>query len=207
MFNIKFMGNYTSDKDLTKRKSIPKDAVEFGIVKDLKDVFVKGFFMLMPIIVIMVILTILKVKSIKYHLTMNIDVIIAFILIIILVYVLTIVHEVIHALFYPRKYLKTIWKSKRDGARFVYCEELVSKKRFVIMALAPMFILGIIPFIIWLILPNFIPMPYNLTFVITTWFMTLIAMGDIYNAYIVIKEVPKNHKLFNYGLLRSFYIK
>lgn len=207
MFNIKFMGNYTSDKDLIKRKSIPKDAVEFGIVKDLKDVFVKGFFMLMPIIVIMVILTILKVKSIKYHLTMNIDVIIAFILIIILVYVLTIVHEVIHALFYPRKYLKTIWKSKRDGARFVYCEELVSKKRFVIMALAPMFILGIIPFIIWFILPNFIPMPYNLTFVITTWFMTLIAMGDIYNAYIVIKEVPKNHKLFNYGLLRSFYIK
>ena len=36
MFNIKYKGNYKDDKDLIKRKSIPKNAVEYGIVSDLK---------------------------------------------------------------------------------------------------------------------------------------------------------------------------
>ena len=75
------------------------------------------------------------------------------------------------------------------------------------MCLAPMFILGVVPFIIWLILPQFIPMPFNLAFVIITWFMTLLSMGDVANVYHVIKEVPNKSKLFNYGFLRSFYIK
>ena len=75
------------------------------------------------------------------------------------------------------------------------------------MCLAPMFILGIIPFIVLLILPNFIPMPYNIAVSIVFWLMTIMAMGDAANVYHVIKEVPKGSKVFNYGLLRSFYIK
>ena len=75
------------------------------------------------------------------------------------------------------------------------------------MALAPMFILGIIPFTIWFISPNIIPMPYNIAVAVIFWLMTIVAMGDIANVYYVIKEVPKKAKVFNYGLLRSFYIE
>ena len=43
MFNIKFKGNYQDDSQLIKRKTIPKDATEFGIVDNLSKVFNYGF--------------------------------------------------------------------------------------------------------------------------------------------------------------------
>ncbi len=206
MFNIVFKGNYVSDDQLIKRGSIPKEAVEFGIIPNLQGEFGRGFLILMPVLAAMVAATFLKVKDLDYHLTMGLDVIVSFVLTIVSVYLLTFVHEIIHALFYPADAVKEIWKSKEQGAYFVYCEKEISKERFIIMCLAPMFILGIIPFIIWLILPNYIPMPYNLAISITFWLMTIVAMGDVANVYHVIKEVPKGAKVFNYGLLRSFYI-
>ncbi|MBR4163060.1 MAG: DUF3267 domain-containing protein [Solobacterium sp.] len=207
MFNIVFKGNYVSDDQLIKRDSIPKEAIEFGIIPNLQGEFGRGFLILMPVLGVMVATTYLKVKDLDYHLTMGLDVIVSFVLMIVSVYLLTFVHEIIHALFYPADAIKEIWKSKEQGAYFVYCEKEISKERFIIMCLAPMFILGIIPFMIWLILPNYIPMPYNLAVSITFWLMTIVAMGDVANVYHVIKEVPKGAKVFNYGLLRSFYIK
>ncbi len=207
MFNIKYMGKYTSDEQLIKRKEIPENAVEFGIITDLKKELGRGFLMLLPLFLIMVMATIFKVKNVDYHIQKDYRIIISIIMVIASVRVLTLVHEFIHCLFYPRKALKTIWHSKEQGAYFVYCEEEVSKLRFIIMCLAPMFILGIIPFIIWLILPNVISMPYNIAVAIITWIMTIIAMGDVSNIYWIIKEVPAGAKVFNYGLLRSFYLK
>ena len=207
MFNIKYMGKYTSDEQLIKRKEIPENAVEFGIITDLKKEFGRGFLMLLPLFLIMVMATIFKVKNVDYHIQKDYRIIISIIMVIASVRVLTLVHEFIHCLFYPRKALKTIWHSKEQGAYFVYCEEEVSKLRFIIICLAPMFILGIIPFVIWLILPNVIPMPYNIAVAIITWIMTIIAMGDVSNIYWIIKEVPSGAKVFNYGLLRSFYLK
>lgn len=207
MLNIVFKGNYVSDDQLIKRDSIPDDAVEFGIVSNLQGEFGRGFLILLPLFAAMVLATYFKVKNLNYHLTMGFDVIVSFVLIIVSVYLLTFVHEIIHALFYPADAVKEIWKSKEQGAYFVYCEKEILRERFIIMCLAPMFILGIIPFAVWLILPNFFPMPLNIAVSIIFWLMTIMAMGDAANVYHVIKEVPKGSKVFNYGLLRSFYIK
>ena len=206
MLNIKFMGEYKSDDQLIKRKEIPAEAVEFGIVDTLAQEFGRGLIILLPLFALMVLLTLLRIKQLNYKLHFDLPFIISFILVIVCVHLLTYVHEIIHTLFYPKEAEKTIWRSLEQGAYFVYCEELVSRNRFIVMALAPMFILGIIPFIIWLIFPAVIPMPYNLAAVIVTWLMTIMAMGDVANVYHVLKEVPKNAKVFNYGLLRSFYI-
>jgi len=207
MFNIKFKGNYQDDSQLIKRKTIPKDAIEFGIVDNLSKEFARGLILILPLIVIMILLVYFKVKNIDYKLTMNLDIVISFFIVIISIYLLTFVHEIIHALFYPKNVEKQIWKSIKDGAYFVYCEDAISKSRFIIMCLAPMVILGIIPFVIWLLLPKFLPMPYYLTLPIIFWFMTIMAMGDVANIYHVVKEVPNKTKVFNYGFLRSFYIK
>ena len=205
MYNIKFKGEYTSDEQLIRRESIPDDAVEFGIVLDLKRELGRGFLMLLPVMALMVAATVKKMKNVDYHLTMGLDAILSFVLVIVAVYLLTFVHEIIHALFYPAGSEKEIWKSKADGAYFVYCEDEISKSRFITMCLAPMFILGIIPFILWVLLPSVIPMPYDLAAAITLWFMTIMSMGDVANVYHVVREVPKDATVFNHGLLRSFY--
>ena len=83
---------------------------------------------------------------------------------------------------------------------------LLVRNRFIVMCLAPMFTLGIIPFVIWLAMPAFILMPYNIAAAIIFWLMTIVAMGDVSNVYHVLKEVPAGSKVFNYGLLRSFYM-
>ncbi len=207
MLNIVFKGNYVSDDQLIKRDSIPDNAVEFGIIPNLQGEFGRGLLILMPLFAAMVAATYFKVKDLDYHLTMGLDVIVSFVLIIVSVYLLTFVHEIIHALFYPVHAVKEIWKSKEQGAYFVYCEEEILKERFITMCLAPMLILGVIPFAVWMVLPNFIPMPYNIAVSIIFWLMTVMAMGDVANAYHVIKEVPKGSNVFNYGLLRSFYVK
>ena len=163
--------------------------------------------MLLPLFAGMVAATVYKLKNIDYHLTMGIDVIISFLLVIALVSVLTLLHEVIHALFYPASSEKGIWKAKEHGAYFVYCEDEITKTRFIVMCLAPMFILGIIPFVTWLLLPSIIPMPYNIAVAFIFILMTIVAMGDVANVYHVLKEVPKNSTIFNYGLLRSFFRK
>ena len=207
MFNIKYRGKYTSDEQLIKNEEIPAEAVEYGIVTDLRKEMGRGFLMMLPLIVLMIVLTVLKVRKTDYHLEMNIHVILAFAGAIVACQGLTLVHEVIHALFYPAESEKGIWKSKEQGAYFVYCEEPVNRNRFVALCLAPMFILGIIPFVIWLIIPNIIPMPYNIAVAILFWLMTIMAVGDVANVYYVLKEVPKGAKVFNRGLLRSFYLK
>ena len=207
MFNIRIMGDYTSDEQLIVRKEIPENAVEFGIVSDLKKEFVRGSVILLPVFILMVVLTLLKVKEYDYHLKMDLHLILSFVLAVLAIHFLTYVHEFIHALFYPREALKTIWKAKEEGAYFVYCEEMIGRNRFIVMSLAPMFILGIIPFVLWLILPAMIPMPYDMALAFVTWMMTIMAMGDVANVYHVLKEVPDGAKVFSYGLLRSFYIQ
>ena len=207
MFNIRIMGDYTSDEQLIVRKEIPENAVEFGIVSDLKKEFVRGSVILLPLFVLMVILTMFKVKEYDYHLKMDLHLILSFVLAMLAIHFLTYVHEFIHALFYPREALKTIWRAKEEGAYFVYCEEMIDRNRFIVMCLAPMFILGIVPFVLWLVLPAMLPMPYDMTLAFVIWIMTIMAMGDVANVYHVLKEVPDGAKIFNYGLLRSFYIQ
>ena len=207
MINIKFMGRYTSDEQLIVRKEIPENAMEFGIVSDLKKEFVRGFLILMPVFVLMIILTVYKVRNYDYRLNMDLHLILSFVLAVLAIHFLTYVHEFIHALFYPREALKTIWRSDEEGAYFIYCEEIISRNRFIVMCLAPMFVLGIVPFVLWLLLPAMIPMPYDMAFAFVTWMMTVMAMGDVANVYHVLKEVPEGAKVFNYGLLRSFYIQ
>ena len=206
MLNIHFKGDYVSDDQIIKREFIPENAVEFAIVSDLQKEFGRGFLILMPVFAFMVAATLLKVRNSDYQLKMGLDIIVSFFIVIISVHFLTLVHEVIHALFYPKEQAKEIWKAKEQGAYFVYCEAEMNRNRFVVMCLAPMFILGIIPFIIWLILPDFIPMPYNIAAAIVFWLMTVVAMGDVANVYHTLKEVPANARVFNYGMLRSFYI-
>ena len=207
MFNIRFMGRYTSDEQLIVRKEIPENAMEFGIVSDLKKEFVRGFLILMPVFVLMIILTVYKVRNYDYRLNMDLHLILSFVLAVLAIHFLTYVHEFIHALFYPREALKTIWRSDEEGAYFVYCEEIISRNRFIVMCLAPMFVLGIVPFVLWLLLPAMIPMPYDMALAFVTWMLTVMAMGDVANVYHVLKEVPAGAKVFNYGLLRSFYIQ
>lgn len=205
MFHIEVKGKFKSEDDLIQGKPLMQGAVQFEEGASLQDAFIKGFFVGLPLIILMVILTVLKCKSIDYAIHMDAETAVIFAVMLAVMFLLTYIHEFIHALFYPREAIKTIWKSPEQGAYFVYCDALLSKKRFIILCAAPAVILGIIPFIIWYVLADYIVMPYSLAFVFTTWIMTIMAIGDYANIYNAVRQVPKGAKIFNYGM-HSYWI-
>jgi hypothetical protein len=69
-----------------------------------------------------------------------------------------------------------------------------------------MFVLGLIPFAIWLFIADKIDTEISMVFVVISWLMTFGSMGDLANVYNTMKQVPKNSKVFNYGL-HSYWIK
>ncbi len=101
-------------------------------------------------------------------------------------------HELLHAICFKNEvYLYTNFK---QGLLFVLGLENMSKARFVFMSLLPNIILGFVPFIIFLILPEL------------TFFGTLGAMatgmgaGDYMNVFNCLTQVPKGGKVYMCGM-------
>ena len=89
---------------------------------------------------------------------------------------------------------------------FVYCEELVSKKRFIIAVLGPAVILGIIPYIVWYMIAPTISFPITLIMLLFAIANVACAVGDFLNTYNCVRQVPKDGKVFNRGL-HSYWVQ
>ena len=159
----------------------------------------------LPVIIPIMFLTILKIQSMEGHIVFNLKTIFVIAAAFLVNYILKFIHEYIHAILYPLKSKKTIWKYTSNGACFLYCNTKISKLRFIVISLAPMILLGIIPFVIWLFIADKIDLTISVVYVIMTWIMVFFAMGDLANVYNTIRQVPKNAKVFNYGL-HSYWI-
>lgn len=205
MFHIVYKGKYRNEKQLIGNDKLPEKAIPFKEGNTLNDVYQSGFLLELPIIIPVILITLIRIQTIKGHIDLNLKTVCILLIALIVYYGLKLIHEYIHALLYPVKSEKTIWKYTSGGAYFIYCNAQVSKLRFIVISSAPMIILGLIPFIIWLFTANQIELTISLVYVFMTWFMILFAMGDLVNVYHTLKQVPKNAKVFNYGL-HSYWI-
>lgn len=200
MFNFKIKGKFKSEDELINGKQLPDGAIQFKEGDSLQDAFIKGLLIGLPLFVVMIVSMIFRLRNVNYNLEMNIQTGITFATMIIILGILPYVHEFIHGIFYPLSAEKAIWKLQEQGAYFVYCDETVSKERFIVLSIAPAIILGIIPFVGVLIFAESI----SAACIIATWIvsliMTVMAIGDFANIYNAIKQVPKGAKVFNYGM-------
>lgn len=205
MFNIHIKGKLENEEQLFQGKQLPKDAVQFKEGKTLYDAFILGFSLGLPIMLPMVGLSVMRCSNLDRHLEFNKELVIIAVVTLIIGQVLTYVHEFIHAMFYPKEAEKTVWKDLKQGAYFVYCDAKVSKNRFIILCLAPSVILGLIPFFIWYMVAPILGVEWLICIMVLTWMMTFMSIGDFANAFNAIRQVPKNGKVFNYGM-HSYWI-
>lgn len=205
MFNIKYMGKLENEEQLIEKAQLPARAVAFEEGEDIQDIFVKGFLLALPCMVILIILTINKVRRIDYTIKFDFELVISIIIMFLTIKALTYVHELIHGLCFPLNCKKTVWKYFDKGVILLHSDARVSKIRSIIINMAPSIILGIIPFIVWYMNAERIPVPYSLVFVFTSWIMVLFSLGDFANTYNTVKQVPPNAKIFYYGL-KSYWI-
>ena len=106
-------------------------------------------------------------------------------------------HEFLHAVCFKNEvYLYTNWK---QGMLFVVGPEDMSKARFVFMSLLPNLVFGIIPFLIFLIFPQF-------GFLGTLGaFATGMGAGDYYNVYNALTQMPKGARTYLYQFNSYWY--
>lgn len=205
--NIYFRGQFISETDLIGDSILPDNAVMFREGESIKETFTPGFFTELPLLILMIRFTIVRYMELKMHFQLNVSFVLIVVgSLILLNWLLTYVHEILHGLFYPKEAEKTILKDKKAGLWFIHCGAVVSRKRFFVVGMAPVFFLGIQPFGIWYLLAPVLPQPWSLIWVLTCWYMVLGSMGDFCNILNLVLQVPPGAKVLNYGI-HSYWLK
>jgi Zn-dependent protease with chaperone function len=107
-------------------------------------------------------------------------------------------HELLHGVCYKKKvYLYT---NLKQLMLFIVGEDHLSKWMFIFMCMFPNIVFGFIPYIIFLINSKFIFLGMLGAMCISY------GMGDYYNVWNTIKQVPRNAKVFSKGHNSYWYI-
>lgn len=206
MFNIHLKGNYEKESQLIEGKTLREDAIPFEEPDTIQEVFKQGCKYMMPLLIVIGMLAGIRFGLLDFRITFNFHLVYVICLGIVFTYPLLYIHEFIHALFFPIHANKSIWKIPKDGAFFVYCDEFISKKRFIVMSGAPLVILGIFPFVVWLFVAPLISSNATIIFLLVSISMIVGAVGDVANIVNAYKQVDKDGYVFNYGM-HSYWVK
>ena len=119
---------------------------------------------------------------------------------IILLYLLTIIpHELLHAMcFQGDVYL---YHDFAQGLMFVVGTEDMSKRHFIFMCLCPNIVLGMIPYLTFLLFPHLVGLGLFGIICIGMGF------GDWINVYNAIKQMPNNAKTYLCGMHSYWYLQ
>ena len=108
-------------------------------------------------------------------------------------------HEFLHAICFRKKvYLYT---NLKQLMLFVVGEDHLTKFGFIFMCLLPNIVLGFIPFVIFLFNIDLVFLGFLGAFCISS------GMGDYYNVYNTLKQVPKGGKIFVKAFNSYWYLE
>lgn len=207
VLNIKIMGKFKDESQIMHGK-IYENSVQFKEENTTSKVFVKGFLISFPIIAILLAVAIIRIvpKIGKVEKIAISSFLFYAIIIVIILFALLYLHEIIHAICFPKCSKKEIWIYAKGGTLFVYCNECVSKWRFIWICLAPNVLLGVLPYIIGIAMINKVEITTIIILLFISFTMIVSGVGDYYNTYNAITQVPQNGKIFNYGI-HSYWVK
>ncbi|QEH68002.1 DUF3267 domain-containing protein [Cellulosilyticum sp. ST5] len=204
--NIKYMGRYQDEEQL-KTGRLPEAAIKYEEPDTMKEVFIKGTLISVPIFIIMIIGILVKIQVWQMQFSeINIKQLAGGILIASIISLpLVPIHEGLHAICYPKESIKEIWYKKEEPAAFVYCNAPISRRRFIWMSLCPNLVLGFIPYVLW-IMGMFDGNRSVSQILISLAVLNIFTgIGDYLNIYSTITQTPKDSIIQNYGFHSYWY--
>lgn len=102
------------------------------------------------------------------------------------------VHELLHAICCPRGSIVNVYWSTAGVSLIPTCP--IKKQRYIIMALLPTLVLGIMPFLIWLFIPAMDVTVGSIIFAFSIGSLSM-SIGDMFNVLIAIKKMNHNSYL------------
>ena len=209
MRNIEFKGTLTGDiEQISSGKELPEGSTIFKEPETSDKAFLQGAIFAGPLILVMMLVGYARIFLIygRPHGLKFGHFVIAFFASLVCIYISQYIHEYIHAITLPKDILKQIYVMPQNHMLFVYIEDPVPKKAFLISVLSPAILLGIIPFIAWLFAATMFSIPVSFGILMYCICMTGCALGDYLNEFNCIRQVPKGGKVFNRGW-HTYWIK
>lgn len=107
-------------------------------------------------------------------------------------------HELLHALCFQSDVELYTWFKR--GALFVVGTEDMSKGRFIFMSLLPNLVLGVVPFVLFLVFPQVSALGFFGLIAISAGF------GDYINIFFALTQMPKGAKTYMSGFHSFWYM-
>lgn len=107
-------------------------------------------------------------------------------------------HELLHASCFREEV--TLYTNLKQGMLFVTGTETMSKGRFVLMSLLPNLVFGAVPFLVFLVMPQWGALG---------WFGALslgAGAGDYYNVFNALTQMPRGARAYQYGMHTYWYL-
>ena len=198
--SIRFCGMINDFSDLEHGKC-PPEAHRLKEGESLDEILSNAMHYTIPLMILTLALSVVRIhKGLNWEMGTDIWEIIVVTLGVIFLYgMLVFAHEYVHILFYPWNADKEIWIYDSQVA-LVYCNTPMTRGHFMVMCLAPLTLLGFIPFILWMLFAQ-IPSPtMSIAWMLLCWSMIFGGLGDYYNVANVLSQVPRGALVFNYGM-------
>ena len=189
---LHYAGKYNGDESSLPQREHPAGAVPFKEPEDMQKLSLIANGGCMAVIILMAVPFIILGRH--YFAQNAVGMIIAGILSLILL----IPHELLHAVCYRKEVY--LYNALESGMLFVAGTEDMSKARFIFMSLCPNLILGILPYIIFLADPRFVPL--GLLGLICTG----MGFGDYINVYHAFTQMPKGAVTYLSGMHSFWYM-
>lgn len=188
-----YKGKYTGKVEEFESAKKVKNAIKYKEVETLEDM-VK--ILTIPANILQILLIIITLLIIGFD---NFDKkIIIFLCSFVLSVLLMIPHELLHAICYKEKVY--MYTNLKQMMLFIIGEDHLSKWKFVFMSLLPNLLFGFIPYVLFLINNDLLFLGF-LGMVSITY-----GMGDYYNIWNTIRQVPKNGLVFAKGHNSYWYV-
>lgn len=206
MYNIKFMGRYKNESQIL-HGLLPTNAIQFEEPDKMIIAFFRGTLIFVPFLIIIIFIIFAKFKLCDNYMefqnakALPHSICIAAVISILLV----LLHEILHAICFPKKVQKEIWFILKGLSAFVYCNHPMSKRKYLWLCICPNVFLGIVPFFLWLILSHNFNNFMSQLILFVSLFNMFSGIGDYYNIYLTLKQVPKNSIIQNYGIHTYWY--
>ncbi len=189
---LHYCGKYNGDENSLPKRNHPKGYVPFKEPEDMKKLSILANVGGIALMILLAIPVILLGK--EYFKSNEFQIYMGFICPVLIF----IPHEILHAIWFRKDvYLYTNFK---QGLIFVIGTEDLSKMRFIVLSLFPNIIFGLIPYMIFLINPQFVGLGIFAVMCVGSGF------GDYINVYNALRQMPKGSKTYISGMHSFWYI-
>jgi len=181
-----YKGRFT-DIDHLPKGNLPEHAVKFNEPDTMEKVMEKALIFSMLAFVPVVLVFLLSL-ALHQRIILQFDIVGFFVWTIISLPAL-LVHELLHAVCFGKNSEVELYTALDKGALFVICTKPITKARYIFLSLLPNIVLGLVPLVVWLLLP-FWGLNSTGMFIFAV-IMLLGGGGDYMNVYNAARQMPR----------------